>query len=251
MNARSPQLTVKRLLDVMAAAIGLILLLPAFALIAIAIKCDSPGPVFFIQERVGRLGKMFRMVKFRTMVNGAERMGSGLYVALNDLRITRVGRFLRRFSLDELPQLLHVLTGEMSLVGPRPAVPGQIPYNLFRDSHRLTVRPGLTGLSQVSGRNLISWPERLEKDASYVRNFSLWLDVQILFRTPRVWLSGEGLYAAHGKLWSICENDLSFSLQRQRRTRRKTPIQFLAFSRAGKLFNHSAVAPAKKPQLQG
>lgn len=193
---RSFQLVVKRLADIIVGAAGLVFLLPVFLLIAVAIKLDSAGPVFFVQKRVGQLGRLFPMLKFRTMVEGADRIGSGLYVAFDDSRITRVGRFLRRYSLDELPQLLHVLMGQMSLVGPRPALPYQLNYYSSTDRLRLLVRPGLTGWSQVSGRNLISWPDRLARDAWYVENFSLALDLRILWRTPVVWLSGEGLYGA-------------------------------------------------------
>ena len=204
----SLQLFVKRLGDIIVAATGLVLLLPVFLLIAVAIKFDSPGPVFFVQKRVGRLGKLFPMLKFRTMVEGAERTGSGLYVALDDSRITRVGRFLRRYSLDELPQLLHVLVGQMSLVGPRPGLPYQLQYYSSADALRLLVRPGLTGWSQVSGRNLISWPDRLARDAWYVENFSLALDLRILLRTPVIWLSGEGLYGAREKFFFTESDDI-------------------------------------------
>jgi undecaprenyl phosphate N,N'-diacetylbacillosamine 1-phosphate transferase len=209
--SRSLQFMAKRLMDASVAALSLVLLLPAFALIAIAIKCDSHGPVFFVQERVGRLGRLFQMLKFRSMVQGADRMGSGFYVALNDLRITRVGRFLRRFSLDELPQLLHVLAGQMSLVGPRPALPYQVKHYSPRDARRVLVRPGITGWSQVSGRNLISWPERLAKDVWYVENFSLLLDLRILFRTPAVWWSGSGIYAAREKFFFTGRDDIPLS----------------------------------------
>jgi len=198
---RRLELTVKRLADIIVSATGLLLLLPVFLLITVAIKLDSPGPVFFVQRRVGRLGKLFSMLKFRTMVEGADRTGSGLYVAFDDSRITRVGRFLRRFSLDELPQLLHILVGQMSLVGPRPALPYQLKYYSYTGARRLLMRPGLTGLSQVSGRNLISWPDRLARDVWYVENFSLALDLRILLRTPVVWLSGAGLYAAREKFF--------------------------------------------------
>lgn len=207
MNRRL-QLMVKRLVDISVAAMGLVLLLPLFILIAVAIKLDSPGPVFFVQKRVGRLGKLFSMLKFRTMVEGADGTGSGLYVAFDDSRITRSGRLLRRFSLDELPQLIHVLAGQMSLVGPRPGLPYQLKYYSSTDARRLLVRPGLTGWSQVSGRNLISWPDRLARDAWYVENFSLVLDLRILLRTPAVWLSGAGLYAAREKFFFTGSDDI-------------------------------------------
>lgn len=202
------QCAVKRAMDLLVAVVGLILFLPVLALIAVAIKIDSPGPVFFVQQRVGWRGRVFCMLKFRTMIEGAERSGDGVYVAPNDPRITRVGKFLRRFSLDELPQLLHVLTGQMSLVGPRPALPYQLQYYSARDAERLRVRPGLTGWSQVSGRNLLSWPERLKKDVWYVENFSLALDLGILLRTPIAWLSGNGLYAGREKFFFTGQDDI-------------------------------------------
>lgn len=202
------QWAVKRAMDLIVAFVGLILLLPLFGLIAVSIKFDSPGPIFFVQERVGWRGKVFRMLKFRTMLEGAEGTGAGLYVAVNDSRITRVGKFLRRFSLDELPQLVHVLAGQMSLVGPRLALPYQLQYYSTRNAERLRVRPGLTGWSQVTGRNLLSWPERLEKDVLYVENFSLALDLGILLRTPIAFLSGEGLYAARDKFFFTGQDDI-------------------------------------------
>lgn len=202
------QFGLKRLMDVIVALMGLILLIPALILIAVAIKLDSRGPVFFVQQRSGRYGRRFRTLKFRTMVEGAERIGSGLYVALGDTRITRVGGYLRRFSLDEFPQLFNVLAGQMSLVGPRPALPYQLQYYAARDLKRLLVRPGLTGWSQVSGRNLLSWPERLERDVWYVENFSLELDLRILLRTPAAWLSGEGVYASRDKFFISGQDDI-------------------------------------------
>jgi undecaprenyl phosphate N,N'-diacetylbacillosamine 1-phosphate transferase len=201
-------LAVKRVLDIVAAASGLILLLPLLLLIAIVIKLSSAGPVFYLQERAGLRGKRFRMLKFRTMVEDAEQTGSGLYVAEEDPRITRVGKVLRRFSLDELPQLLQVLTGEMSLVGPRPALPYHVESYTAQQARRLLMRPGLTGLSQVNGRNLLSWPERIERDVWYVDHFSLLLDAQILLRTPAVWLSGDGLYGQREKFFLSGHDDI-------------------------------------------
>jgi lipopolysaccharide/colanic/teichoic acid biosynthesis glycosyltransferase len=202
------QLSLKRLIDVVAAAAGLLLLAPIFVAIAVAIKLDSEGPVFFVQQRVGLRGKLFPMLKFRTMLRGAEEIGSGLYVGIDDSRITRVGRFLRRFSLDELPQLVHVLSGQMGLVGPRPALPYQLQYYSPRSMRRFLLHPGITGWSQVNGRNLISWPERLEMDVWYVENFSLALDLHILLRTPLVWLSGEGLYGARENFFFTGKDDV-------------------------------------------
>lgn len=202
------QLALKRLIDVATAAIGLLFLAPIFVAIAIAIELDSEGAVFFVQQRVGLRGKLFPMLKFRTMLRGAEEIGSGVYVGIDDSRITRVGRFLRRFSLDELPQLVHVLSGQMSLVGPRPALPYQLQYYSQRGMRRFLMPPGITGWSQVNGRNLISWPDRLERDVWYVENFSIALDLRILLRTPVVWLSGEGLYGTRENFFFTGKDDV-------------------------------------------
>lgn len=206
--SRFLQLGVKRVFDMFAAALGLVLLWPVFLLIAVLIKIDSIGPVFYLQERVGRQGRRFAVAKFRTMVDGAERIGSGLYVTRDDHRITRVGRILRRCSLDELPQLWNVLAGQMSLVGPRPAVPYQIRHYTQRQARRLAMRPGITGWSQVRGRNALSWPQRIEKDVWYVDHFSLLLDARILFRTVRVCLREEGLYAEREKFFLTGKDDI-------------------------------------------
>ena len=206
--SRTFQLGVKRVFDMSSAALGLVLLSPIFLLIAVLIKLDSHGPVFYLQERAGLEGCRFTVVKFRTMVDGAERIGSGLYVTRDDHRITRVGRILRRFSLDELPQLWNVLGGEMSVVGPRPALPYQAVYYTQRETRRLAMRPGITGWSQVCGRNALSWPQRIEKDVWYVDQFSLGLDARILFRTVRVCLRGEGLYAEREKFFLTGKDDI-------------------------------------------
>jgi undecaprenyl phosphate N,N'-diacetylbacillosamine 1-phosphate transferase len=206
--SRSVQLVVKRCLDVLIAAIGLLLLWPVFVLIAVCIKVDSRGPVFFSQKRAGCRGKPFRILKFRTMVENADRIGTGLYVSQDDLRITRVGKLLRRFSFDELPQLFHIVTGKMSLVGPRPALPYHLVRYTSEQARRLLMRPGLTGWSQVNGRNLLSWPERIEKDVWYVDNFSLWLDARILLRTFTVWISADGLYAPRDRFFLSAQDDI-------------------------------------------
>jgi lipopolysaccharide/colanic/teichoic acid biosynthesis glycosyltransferase len=206
--SRRVQLTAKRLLDILVAAAGLVLLLPLFALVAVCIRVGSRGPVFFSQERAGCGGKPFRISKFRTMVEHADRIGSGLYVSQNDSRITSVGKILRRLSIDELPQLLHILTGRMSLVGPRPALPYQVELYTTEQARRLLMRPGLTGWSQVNGRNLLSWPERIEKDIWYVDNFSLWLDARILLRTLKVWISGNGIYAPRDRFFFSAHDDI-------------------------------------------
>ena len=188
------EFAIKAGLDVGFAAIGLLLLSPVIAAIALVIKRDCPGPVFFRQERAGRAGRVFRIFKFRTMVPDAADQGLRLNIERNDTRITRVGHFLREWSLDELPQLFNVLFLQMSLVGPRPALPTQVARYSERQARRLWVRPGITGLAQVSGRNLLPWSARLEKDFQYVENYSLWLDIRIFFRTFSVVLSRKGLY---------------------------------------------------------
>ena len=157
------QLGVKRALDIAASAMALLVLWPLLVCIAILIKLESPGPVFFLQPRAGYRGERFRMRKFRTMVQNAEASGSGYYVGRDDPRVTRVGKMLRRFSLDELPQLLQILTGKMSVVGPRPGLPYHVERYNPDQMRRLDVRPGLTGWSQVNGRNEITWPERIER----------------------------------------------------------------------------------------
>jgi lipopolysaccharide/colanic/teichoic acid biosynthesis glycosyltransferase len=211
---RNLQMGVKSVLDAIVAICSLVLLLPVLIVIAICVRLDSPGPVFFSQYRAGLRGRRFQMLKFRTMVQNADQFGSGLYVSRDDSRITRFGRILRRFSLDELPQLWNILGGQMSLVGPRPALPYHVERYTAREARRLLMRPGLTGWSQVNGRNLLSWPERLEKDVWYVDNFSLWLDARILLRTLSVWLSGEGLYGARDRFYFSGHDDIPAPSQR-------------------------------------
>ncbi|MCX7847875.1 MAG: sugar transferase [bacterium] len=190
-------LFIKRVFDVMVAGAGLVLLSPVMGLIALWIKADSRGPIFFRQVRAGRGGKPFTIYKFRTMVEGAEK--GGYYTAAEDPRITRVGRFLRATSLDELPQLWNILKGEMSVVGPRPTLLYQVEQYNERQRKRLEMRPGVTGWAQVNGRNALSWPERIELDVWYVEHWSLWLDLKILMKTLVVWLRGEGVYAEKEK----------------------------------------------------
>ena len=186
----------KRLLDVLVSLVGLIVLAPLFAIVAIAIKLDSSGPVFFVQERVGKGRKLFRAYKFRTMIQGAANQGAGLFIeGQDDPRITKVGRFLRRWSLDELPQIINILKGEMSVVGPRPTLLYQVEqYDEFQKK-RLEVKPGITGWAQIHGRNVLSWPERIEYDVWYVDNWTFGLDVEIILKTLPVLLKREGLYA--------------------------------------------------------
>lgn len=196
------QLRIKRAIDVIASAIGVVLIAPILCLIACMVMIDSPGPVFYRSERVGHKGRVFHCWKFRTMVSNAESLLESLmhlnereqilFKVSNDPRLTRIGRFLRRYSLDELPQLFNVLVGEMSLVGPRP--PTVREYNMYQLEHlrRLEVVPGMTGLWQVSGRTEPSFDTYLKYDLEYVEKWSLWLDLHILVKTVPTVLSGTG-----------------------------------------------------------
>ncbi len=191
----------KRVFDTAVSTAALAALSPLMALVALAIKLDSPGPVFFRQERLGKQGRIFKIWKFRSMVVEAENMGAGLNVVEQDPRITRVGRVLRRFSLDELPQLINVLKGEMSIVGPRPGLPLHLEiYNDFQ-VRRLEVKPGITGLAQVTGRAAMPWSERIKLDIQYVDNRSLMLDLLLIARTFRVVLGAESVYNPEGGGW--------------------------------------------------
>ena len=182
-------------LDLLVASLALALAAPLLALAAILIKLESRGPVFYRQRRVGRGGEPFELWKLRTMVPGAESMGAGIYVVEGDPRITRTGRVLRRFSLDELPNLINVLRGEMAIVGPRPTVQEQVDRYTDRQRRRLEVKPGITGWAQVNGRTSLPWPERIELDVWYVEHRSLRLDLRILARTIRMLATGHGLYS--------------------------------------------------------
>lgn len=184
--------------DRLAAAALLIALAPVFATIAVWILLDAGRPVFFVQRRVGRNGREFPMLKFRTMVDDAVRVGVELGVSedpygvvRDDPRITRSGRFLRRTSLDELPQLVNVLLGQMSLVGPRPDIPEQVAHYSDQDRRRLEVLPGITGYSQVHGRDEIGWPERIAQDVHYIDTWTLGLDLRLLAMTVRQFVRDE------------------------------------------------------------
>jgi lipopolysaccharide/colanic/teichoic acid biosynthesis glycosyltransferase len=191
----------KRLLDLALALAGSILTAPVVALLALAIRLESPGHPIYTQTRVGRDGCTFAIYKLRTMVRGAEFTGAGLAIQEGDDRITRVGRFLRRYSLDELPNLYNVLRGEMSIVGPRPTVPVQVEQYTARQRGRLAVKPGITGWAQVNGRASLPWAERIELDIWYVEHQSLALDLRILARTVGMVLSGQGLYKGERGGW--------------------------------------------------
>lgn len=195
---RKLNLIIKQIFDLLGSFIGLIIIFPFLLLIALAIKLTSKGPIFFKQERLGKDGKVFKIIKFRTMVVNAEKIGTGLFVKTeDDNRITKVGKFLRATSLDELPQLLNVLKGDMSLVGPRPPVPHHPyhyeEYNEFKRK-RFDVKPGMTGLTQVEVRNSVPWDERIHMDVKYVENFNVWLDIKILFKTFLKIFKGESIY---------------------------------------------------------
>jgi lipopolysaccharide/colanic/teichoic acid biosynthesis glycosyltransferase len=207
-DSRTAQMLVKRGLDVVLALVLLLSLAPAYVLIAAAMWLWSPGPVIFEQVRMGKGGRPFRLYKFRTMasncdtaihqiyyrqlVKGEAAPIEGAFKLARDPRVTPVGRVLRRFSLDELPQLWNVLKGEMSLVGPRPPIPYETDLYSAHDWRRLGVKPGLTGLWQVSGRNSRSFQEMIDLDLAYIEHWSIWADVVILFRTPLVVLTGRG-----------------------------------------------------------
>jgi lipopolysaccharide/colanic/teichoic acid biosynthesis glycosyltransferase/glycosyltransferase involved in cell wall biosynthesis len=193
------QFTIKRIIDIGLSLVSLVLLSPLFTIIGLLIKIDSKGPVFFRQERAGHRGKPFLIWKFRTMIKDAPNHGLGLNVSEDDPRITRVGRVLRKWSLDELPQLINVLTGEMSIVGPRTGLLHQVARYDEYQRQRLLVRPGISSLSVVNGRNLLSWKERIDFDIQYLSRWSLWLDFKIIIRTFRVTLvTRKGIYGVNG-----------------------------------------------------
>lgn len=184
----------RRIFDVLVAALALLVTSPLLLITAIAIAIESRGGVFFRQGRVGRDGRDFDVIKLRTMVDGAEQIGAGLAVDHGDARITRVGSILRRTSIDELPNLVNVLRGEMSIIGPRPTVRSQVDRYTERQRGRLALRPGITGWAQVNGRASLPWSERIELDLWYSEHRSTWLDLKILGRTALIVLGGGGLY---------------------------------------------------------
>jgi lipopolysaccharide/colanic/teichoic acid biosynthesis glycosyltransferase len=191
----------KRMLDLFVGGIGCILGAPLIALAALAVRLESPGHPIYRQRRVGRDGEPFEIFKLRTMVRGAEFTGAGLAIQQGDDRITRVGAFLRRTSLDELPNLWNVVRGEMAIVGPRPTVQVQVDQYTDRQRGRLRVKPGITGWAQVNGRASLPWAERIELDLWYVEHASLALDLKILARTGRLVLKGDGLYKGETGGW--------------------------------------------------
>ena len=197
--------TVKRMIDICVSVLGMVLLLPLFLLIAVAIKLSSPGPVIFSQTRVGRYGRHFKFYKFRSMRQDAESRKSELlaqnessdgviFKMKEDPRITRVGRILRRTSLDELPQLWNVFIGDMSLVGPRPPVPSEVQEYTLEDRKRLDVIPGITCLWQIKGRSEIPFNEQVRLDKEYILAPGIWKDIVILFKTIPAIIGGKGAY---------------------------------------------------------
>lgn len=177
---------IKRVLDIIFSFVALVLFLPVFLIVSIAIKVESKGPVIFKQERLGKNGTVFKIYKFRSMVVGAEHTGSGVYSGADDDRVTKVGKFIRATSIDELPQLVNILKGDMSFIGPRPPLtyhPWELSEYTEKQLRMFDVRPGITGWAQVNGRKDVEWNLRIELNCWYVENISLWLDIKILFIT--------------------------------------------------------------------
>jgi lipopolysaccharide/colanic/teichoic acid biosynthesis glycosyltransferase len=192
---------IRRAVDIAVSSLALLLSAPVLALAMLAIRLESRGPAIYRQQRIGLDGCPFDVLKLRTMVQGAEHIGAGLAINADDTRITRVGAFLRRTSLDELPNLVNVLRGDMSLLGPRPTLPVQVEQYTERQRGRLAIRPGITGWAQVNGRASLPWSERIELDLYYIEHRSLSLDLRILARTAALVLFGSGLYKGEAGGW--------------------------------------------------
>jgi lipopolysaccharide/colanic/teichoic acid biosynthesis glycosyltransferase len=195
-------MTLQRALDLSIGIPAALLTAPAVAVLTLAIRLESSGHPLYTQTRVGRDGELFQIYKLRTMVRGAEFTGAGLAIQEGDARITRVGAFLRRYSLDELPNLWNVLRGEMSIVGPRPTLAVQVDQYTERQRGRLAVKPGMTGWAQINGRASLPWSERIELDLWYVEHRSLSLDLRILARTVRMVFRGDGIYKGQTGGWT-------------------------------------------------
>ncbi len=191
----------RRIFDVLVSATVLLLTSPIVALAIVAIRLESKGHPIYRQHRVGKDGAPFDVLKLRTMVSGAEKMGAGLAVDDGDSRITKVGALLRRTSIDELPNLVNVLKGEMSIIGPRPTVPVQVAQYTDRQRGRLALKPGITGWAQVNGRASLPWPQRIELDLFYVEHATVLLDLKILWLTARMLVTGHGLYKGETGGW--------------------------------------------------
>jgi len=198
---RAVDALVRRALDLVIAGAVSAVTAPVVALLALGVRLESPGHPIYTQTRVGKDGALFEIYKLRTMVHGAEFTGAGLAIQEGDDRITRLGRFLRRYSLDELPNLWNVLRGEMSIIGPRPTLQVQVDQYTERERGRLTVKPGITGWAQVNGRASLPWSERIELDLWYVEHRTLALDFEILVRTVRMVVTGQGLYKGETGGW--------------------------------------------------
>ena len=210
-----PRKGLPRAADLAIAAAALVLVSPLLLAAAIAIKLESRGPVFYRQRRVGRDGHIFELFKLRTMRQGADPVGVGTAVMADDPRVTRVGNLLRRYSLDELPNLFNVLRGEMRIVGPRATLPAQVELYTPRQLRRLDLRPGVTGWAQIHGRAGIPWEERIELDVWYVEHRSLWLDLKILARTPAALLGGAGSVASDPYAGSSPDSPLRQAAERE------------------------------------
>jgi len=192
---------IRRAVDILVSGGLLVLASPVLLAAMLAIRIESPGPVLYRQRRSGRHGHAFDVLKLRTMVEGAEHKGAGLAINQDDARITRVGKLLRRTSLDELPNLVNVLRGEMTLIGPRPTLPVQVEQYDERQRGRLAVKPGITGWAQVNGRAALPWSERIELDLYYIEHRSLALDMKILWRSLTMVLTGSGIYKGETGGW--------------------------------------------------
>jgi lipopolysaccharide/colanic/teichoic acid biosynthesis glycosyltransferase len=193
---------IRRAIDIVGGTLALILAAPVMAVAMLAIRIESRGHPIYKQRRVGRDGKPFDLLKLRTMVDGAENIGAGLAINDNDPRVTRVGALLRRTSLDELPNLLNVVRGDMSFIGPRPTIPAQVAQYTERQRGRLAIKPGITGWAQVNGRTTLPWSERIELDLYYIEHRSPALDARILWRTVAIVLGGSGLYKGDTGGWA-------------------------------------------------
>jgi lipopolysaccharide/colanic/teichoic acid biosynthesis glycosyltransferase len=192
---------IRRAIDIAVSALLLVLSAPVLLVAVFAVRLESAGHPIYRQRRAGKDGGPFDVIKLRTMVDGAEHIGAGLAINENDSRITRVGAFLRRTSLDELPNLLNVLRGDMSLIGPRPTLPAQVAQYTDRQRGRLRIKPGITGWAQVNGRASLPWSERIELDLYYIEHRSLALDARILWRTVAMVLGGSDLYKGQTGGW--------------------------------------------------
>lgn len=189
---------IKRCIDFCFSLIGIVMFAPIFGLIIVLIRIESAGPALFLQERVGLGGRTFAIYKFRTMIHKATEIGLGLETSSTDFRITKIGKILREYHLDEMPQLINVLLGEMSMVGPRPTIPQQLKTYSTRQMERFKMLPGITGLAQISGNNELSWDQRIELDLYYIEHYSLYLDLKILYKTVYTVLKKQGLYGPDG-----------------------------------------------------